>query len=86
MFKRNRKRRDELFSIVKRLYEEEILTYNMTLKGLPSYVNAHLNIANMLEMLKVTRAVVKYKFGTEFEKWFFETHDEIIEKFWTSKL
>lgn len=86
MLKAARIRREESFEFVRQIYEQEILTYNITGHGLLKYMVSYLNIASTFEVLHVSRDEVRYRLGDKFEKWFFVTHNEIVENFWEGVL
>lgn len=80
------KRRNDTFALIKSKYEERILRYDFTVERLHLYINVYMNIAVMLENLKANKGEIKYRLGNEFDKWFFETHSEIMDNFWEGKL
>lgn len=86
MLKAEQKRRNQIFDSIKRMYENEILTFNMSSEALIEYSNSYLNIATMLESMKATRNEIKFRLGEEFEKWFFQTHDEVMDNFFNGLL
>lgn len=80
------KRRLSVIAEIKRVYNEETMFYNLTLKDIGFYIRSYVNIATMLEFLKINQEEVEIIFGKEFETWFFKTHDNIIAGFWEGKL
>lgn len=81
-----KKRQSYVYNTVKCLYEEKILTYDLTYKNVLSYTRTYQNIVVMLESIKASRSAIKYQLGDEFEKWFFEVHAKIIGDFWSGCL
>jgi hypothetical protein len=82
MLNPKKKRRDKIFKEIRNIYETKILTFDITLDNLLEYTRIYVNIATMLSTLRVSRSAIKYKLGEDFEKWFFEIHDEVMEDFW----
>ncbi len=80
------KRRLSVIAEIKRVYNEETMSYNLTLKDIGSYIRSYINIATMLEFLKINQEEVKIIFGKELTTWFFKTHDNIIAGFWTDTI
>lgn len=80
------KRRFGVIAEINRAYNEEIMSYNLTLKDIDSYIRSYVNIATMLEFLKINQEEVEIIFGKELETWFFKTHDSIVAGFWSDTL
>lgn len=83
---KSKKLKNKIFRDIKKLYEKEVVTYNVIIEGLDRYMIVHLNIMTMLSSLKVTRNEIRKCIGLEFDTWFFETHDIIVEGFLEKKL
>lgn len=78
----NKKLRKEIFKKIKRTYEEDILTYNITLENIEAYMISYVNITTMLSIIEASGKEIRVVLGNEFERWFFKTHNEIINNFW----
>jgi hypothetical protein len=79
---KNPKHRAKIFREIRELYDNNIITYNLSIVKMANYQGAHLKIATLLESLETDKVEICLRLGEEFTVWFYTTHDKILDEFW----
>jgi hypothetical protein len=75
------KYRSTVFRIVKRLYEQEVLSFDNTLEGLQSYNEAYTKISGLLDSINATKRDIEIYLNETFLEWYLKGYDKIVAKF-----